>query len=542
MRVALLILLLVPAQQRKLEWKLAPGRVARYAFLEKNGKPSKDRETVVFGSELTPAGNRIFADRYDELPLALLFQLPPEPFKGGTAWEFGGTFFQDGSDVSGFLEAAVGFGGFKPVAVKGRYILKSTQKKGDDEISTIDGAFTFFEVRRDFVNNQAKFVLTKNDLGTLATSAQISVPRGLLVRGGWQLKVKGQERVFERGVARVADKAFNVHEMIELKEEKAVEADAAASLKNGIAFLRGRAGSGPDQALLLHALLAAGAAVDDPVVAAAIKTLRAAPPPPETAALARTVLALSLGGAVDEARKLADVLLARRDARTGVWGAGGRNDGPNPVITATAVAALAAVDGQKVPDDAWSSALEAVTSSWIEETPEVDLAIDFEPGATTIAADPKKVVPATWPADAGRRGPGNNPPLMGARKGSGFVVLAALETCLIASGKLKLEEKQRQSLDTSLRKGLAWVQSRWTLRGVPPSEGAWSQQRLEYLGRLGAVLARAKVDTVAGSDWRLEGSMMLLRGQGDDGSWAPGTEQAVAKTAHALLFLASARR
>src|SRR5688572_13490211 len=152
MRIALLILLLAPAQQRKLEWKLAPGRVARYAFLEKNGKPSKDRETVVFGSEMTGAGNRVFADRYDELPLALLFQLPPEPFKGGAAWEHHGTFFQDGSDVSGFLEAAVGFGGFKPVAVKGRYVLKSIQKKGDDEIATIDGAFTFFEVRRDVVN------------------------------------------------------------------------------------------------------------------------------------------------------------------------------------------------------------------------------------------------------------------------------------------------------------------------------------------------------------------------------------------------------
>ncbi|HEX7899693.1 MAG TPA: hypothetical protein VF950_18130 [Planctomycetota bacterium] len=542
MRIALLVLLLIPAQQRKLEWKLAPGRVARYAFLEKNGKPSKDRDLVVFGSELTPTGNRIFADRYDELPLPLLLQLPPEPFKGGAAWEYNGAFFQDGSDVSGFLEAAVGFGGFKPVAVKGRYVLKSIQKKGDDEIATIDGAFSFFEIRRDFVNNQTKFVVTKNDLGTLATSAQISVSRGLLVRGGWQLRVKGQERVVERGAARVADKAFNVHEMIELLEEKPVEADPAAALKKGVDFLRGRAGSGPDQALLLHALLAAGATADDPVIAAALKTLRAAPTPPETAALARAVWALALGGAADDAKRLAAELVARRDVRTGVWSAGGRNDGPNPVITATAVAALAAVDGAKVPDDAWTSALEAFLSSWIEEGPEVDLAVDFAENATTIAADPKKVVPATWPADAGRRGGGNNPLQMGARKGSGFVVLAALETCLVASSKLKLEERQRQSLDTALRKGLAWVQSRWTLRGVPPSEGAWSLQRLEYLGRLGAVLARSKVEVVAGSDWRLEGTSMLLRGQGDDGAWASGTEQAVAKTAHALLFLAAAKR
>jgi hypothetical protein len=50
------------------------------------------------------------------------------------------------------------------------------------------------------------------------------------------------------------------------------------------------------------------------------------------------------------------------------------------------------------------------------------------------------------------------------------------------------------------------------------------------------------VDLIGGSDWRLEGATLLLREQGEDGSWHPGTEQAVAKTAHALLFLASAKR
>jgi hypothetical protein len=121
-------------------------------------------------------------------------------------------------------------------------------------------------------------------------------------------------------------------------------------------------------------------------------------------------------------------------------------------------------------------------------------------------------------------------------------VLAALDTCLLASSPLKLDEKRRQGLDLALRKGFAWLQTRWTLRGVPPAEGAWSLQGLEYLGRLAAVLARAKLDTVAGSDWRLEGTSLLLRGQGDDGAWASGTDQAVAKTAHALFFLSAAKR
>jgi hypothetical protein len=65
---------------------------------------------------------------------------------------------------------------------------------------------------------------------------------------------------------------------------------------------------------------------------------------------------------------------------------------------------------------------------------------------------------------------------------------------------------------------------------------------MEYLGLLGSTLARAKVDRIGGSDWRLEGATLLLREQGDDGSWFAGTDQAVAKTAHALLFLAAANR
>ena len=40
----------------------------------------------------------------------------------------------------------------------------------------------------------------------------------------------------------------------------------------------------------------------------------------------------------------------------------------------------------------------------------------------------------------------------------------------------------------------------------------------------------------------LEGATLLLREQADDGSWGGGPEQAVARTAHALLFLASSKR
>src|ERR1051325_4863862 len=78
---------------RKLEWKLAPGHAAEFVFLDKAGKPLADRKFLIFGSELTPQSNRILVDTYEEIPLPLLFQLPPEAFKTSVGWEHSTTFF-----------------------------------------------------------------------------------------------------------------------------------------------------------------------------------------------------------------------------------------------------------------------------------------------------------------------------------------------------------------------------------------------------------------------------------------------------------------
>ena len=108
--------------------------------------------------------------------------------------------------------------------------------------------------------------------------------------------------------------------------------------------------------------------------------------------------------------------------------------------------------------------------------------------------------------------------------------------------RLKLDDKDLKNLEPTVHRALANLQLRWTLRSVPPIEAYWCTQRMEYLGILGPTLARFKIDKIGGCDWRLEGASLLLREQGDDGSWFAGTDQAVAKTAHALLFLACARR
>ncbi len=526
-------------QQRKIEWKLAPGRVAGYAFLEKNGKPSKDRRLLVFGSELTSAGNRFLAARAEEIPLALLFQLPPESFKSSAAWESTVYFFEDAAGAAGLLEAAVGGGGLRPLCARGRYVLKSIKKQGDDEVAILDSAFTFFEVRRDVVNNVPKLVVTKNDLGTLATSAQVSVPRGLLLKGGWQLKLKAQDRVLERDGSRLLDRAFNLHEMIELQEERALDAEAVATAseaarKKAVDFLLRNGLAGPPNVVVLRALLAAGASPDEPLVAAALKALAAAPPPEGNYPLALATQLLA-GAGRPEAKKLGELLLSRRDARSGVWTLGGRADASNAHATAAVVAALAAVDGLPVPDEVWAAAMEAFTSTSTDDGAEMELDLVFPEGAAPILPDPKKAVPATWPSESARRGGG-------ARKGSGFTILAGIETCLAAASKLKLEERQKQALDVALRRAFAWLQSRWSLRTVPPAEGSWVLQRHEYLSRLAVVLGRAKLDRIGGCDWRVEGATLLLREQGDDGAWASGTDQAISKTAHALLFLSSAKR
>src|SRR4051812_4794995 len=83
---------------RKLEWKLAPGHAAEFSTLDKTGKPLPDQKLLVFASELTPTSNRIAIDTYEQIPVAMLFQLPPEAIKGASGWEHQTFFFNELSD------------------------------------------------------------------------------------------------------------------------------------------------------------------------------------------------------------------------------------------------------------------------------------------------------------------------------------------------------------------------------------------------------------------------------------------------------------
>jgi hypothetical protein len=579
---ALVLALVLPQDKgpRKLEWKLPRTGAAVYAFLDKAGKPTP-REFVILGSELVPAGNRLVVDRYADLPFPFLFQLPAEPVRSGMGpWEVSTTFFADANDATAF--GILGGGGsIRPVHARGRFAVKKIEKKADDEIVTIDGGFSLFELRREFVNNQVNLVVTKNDVGSLATSALFSIPRGLVIRAGFQLKVKGQEREgTEPGIGGLggllpaggraqggrgpAEKVFTLQEALELKEQVDLDPEKMRpaieeAVKKAHEWLKKQqkpngswgtpaAGEGPvdlsTTGLVVRALLAAGAPPDDPAVVAGAKAL-AAPAPIDTWTLSQQVGALAGKGPskdeVEPLKRLAEELLRRRDPRLGIWGTGGRNDTPNAFSTALAAEALALdTTGAKIPDEVWKGLLDQFTATLIEGTREVELDLELEKDAATLALDPKRTLPGAWPSDYSRRAPNDPFQMRAARRGSSLTHLSALKSLLVASGKLTLDDKQKKSLDQALRKGLALVQYEWTLRTVPPVEGPWSLMRPRYLSLLAQTLALARVLRVAGSDWRADGAFLILREQGTDGSWTGGTDDPVDRTAHLLVFLGAA--
>lgn len=555
--LCLAVLALLPLEQdkalRKLEWKLAPGHAAEFVYLDKGGKPLADQKLVVFASELTQSTNRIAVDTYEQIPLALLFQLPPEAIKGSAGWESQTLFFTEMSDAFDLSF----YGSLRPVCAKGRSVVK-IQKKGDDEIATIEGAFSLVDVRRDVVNSQLRTTITKIEVGTLATSAQFSLSKGMILKAAWQYRIKGQDRQSDR----LAQRAIDVHQMLEFKED--VELDPAkiqpaieTSMTRAVEWLKkqqkggawtpaAKGGVPPDPIQLtsvaVRALIAAGVKPDDPAVAAASRTLRSTPPQ-DNYSFCQQIQGLAAKSPTkeeaDDLKKFVEELQKRREPRSGGWApVPGKNDFSTAFLTALALETLAAVPDAKVPEEIFKSGLDFFSGSWIEDDGKVDLDIEFEKDATTLAPDLKKdIVPCTWPAFVLK---GND--IRAGRRGSWFTQVAALRVLLFLPERMKLDERGLKSLDLPLRKGLADLQQHWTLRSVYPSEGHWCFYRMEYLSLLGPMLAKAKIEKIAGSDWRLEGASLLLREQGDDGSWFSGTEQAMLKTAQALLFLASARR
>jgi hypothetical protein len=567
----------------KLAWNLPKGRVAEYKLLDKSGKPVKDGGFWIFASELSADGsNRLAVDRYADIPYTFLFTLPKEDRKQGESWEHTAFFFHEASEAtSGFSFMGGGGGGLKPLCAKGLYIFRKLEKKADGDIAHLEGVFELFEIRRDFVNNERKLTITKNKFGTAKVSLAVAVAAGRLLRGGWTLDVRGQERVPDKGDTRIVDTKIESVGGLEFSEEVTIDPEklgksVADQVKKASDWLRkqqrpgGEFGLGPTienarvdanlTGACVRALVAAGAKPDDAPIEKAMKSIRAQPGT-STASLGDDLEALALRWGTDRdavakalskddaaaVKVLANTLAARRDVKLASWGSTDDKDAThNPVSTSHALAGLwaAGLGGADVPVDIWKNAVETLTLAIADDdAASLELKFEFaEGGGFPVADGAKNAKPVTWKYDL--RPKQAVDPRSPAR-GWGLTVLGALESLRTAllelERKKQLTDAQKRSADSAMRQGLAYLQNRWTVRTAPPAEASWTIRRTEWLAWLGRVYALYGVKTVDGHDWWLEGAYHLLRLQAPDGSWEEGTGNAVLETAAAIRFLARSR-
>ncbi|MBI2898743.1 MAG: hypothetical protein HYY17_01015 [Planctomycetes bacterium] len=584
----LLILPLVCPQEKpklKLEWKAEPGSVLEYEVVDAKTNKPRPEGWFVFASELRKNGNRIAIDRYADLAWPLLFRLPKDEVRQGQSWEHEATFFAEAAEST----AQWGWGGsasIKPCHVRGRYLLRKVEKKEADDLAWIDGEFTIFEIRRDFVNNQPRLTVTKSKVGTVSTSAAFHTGKGVIEQAAFVLDVpRAQERVREKEGWRVSDRRLKESFRAQLKETVKLEAvkmekAVQAGLKRAIEWLRKQQKPGgefgtartleTDRAdtnytgLVARALLAAGVPADDEAFARALRSLRSGPGPrtPQTYAhLAGAVIARAVGTVpwpgvktaelraalrkdlpVEDAsllRAAADTVSQMRERKTGGWGTGAGKgiETSNTISTRHAVEAvfLASLGGVPASQETARAVLDLLSGLAVEESDEIELQVEFVEGFRGIEPEPKKASPATWrmTPDRGAKDPGGE-----GLRGNAFTTLCAMESCALLRAAAPLSEAQKRTVDSALRRGLAWIQRSWTLRTPPPAEASWSVQKEEYLCALMRVLTALGVRTVAGCDWYLEGAYLLLRSQYADGSWDSSGGAAVVDTVNAVLFLA----
>jgi hypothetical protein len=379
---------------------------------------------------------------------------------------------------------------------------------------------------------------------------------------------------------KVQEKRLTTSETLELKEE--VELDAAKmakaiepQVKKAVDWLRKQQQAGGDwgtaptieddrtranvTGLCVRALLATGAKADDPAIDRAIRLLRNQPAAATPCAIDHQLTAfiyralatatpfadLDLATRREEMRKsipkqdldflrtLANALLGRREAKSATWAAIDKA-ATNILTTRHALEALslAAQAGIDSPVDVWSRITDLLVSTQAERGAEIELAYDGVDFPETDGA--KKVRPATWRfaiADADQKD----------ADGNALTTLAAAEILKLAQIELTrlgaLKDAQRRQIDRAQRGALAWLQARRTWRTPPPTEAEWSIRKWEYVHALARVFSLYGAKNIDGVDWHVEGAYHLMREQYNNGRWDTGYGNAVAETAHAVLFL-----
>ncbi len=580
---------ILAAQEMEFRWELPSDRAADYAVSDwKGGRavPRKDRFFLVYGAELSKdGGNSLIVNGYGDIGPKFLFRLPPGKVKVGAKWKVEETLFLDAR-----LALAPSHD-LDERRVMGECQFQKIEKVKDLDCAVVAGRFELWEVKFE----KDKRVLGKKAIAWLSTMQWISLQETILVRGVWTLSGDGQEfRGIKQGEEARKTKV-NYAEHLELKpgrielEMKAHAEPVKKSIQRGVAWLRTRQkqnGSFVDEggsfardfpvgttALCLMALLHSGVKPDDPSIRRGFAYVAGQPFQKtydvSTALMLFETKYLPLEQvddvqSLDESRakeairrsitaadrafvqKAADWLLEKQ-TRGGTWGYPDFAEYFDHSNTQYALLGLksAARMGVPIRAETWKR----IAEHWMscqrltggKKAPlRLEFYSDADAGVEKTKAD-EEFETGAWGYFTAK------PPAFGVEvhdQGYGSMTCAGLTSLIIAESELaaakELDDGLRRRIGTAKRQGLAWLQQHWSIRGCPPSAGFWSvfyPYYLYSLERVGVLYGIRKFD---GHDWYLEGAVLLVRSQREDGSWSSYDEIPVLDTAFSLLFLKKA--
>lgn len=561
-----------------LTWRIQHNQAAAYEVFD-GQKGSHLPGFRLLGCEVE---GTLGANGYGELPYRFLFKAPKDKVKVGGQWQVKQTVF---GDAIGLMSASEIVGlyrvrAIKKVKLEDLFKAGMKGKKSDAvEAAIVDGQF---EVARCNWTNGTLGTPEKKPSASFATTAIVRLSDGAIIGG--RTILKGRTEEFSRMAGGpVIGKADEIHELI-LKEplleisKKALQEDINQAILRGSKWLKGQSGNdgamwdkpgyplGTMQgvgatALAIDALLHSGVPEKDVAVrngfaycqgkrltqsydyALRLLAIESKYLPADrflnadgfSEESAREHIGKSISK--DDKAAVADLVqpLLECQGKHGSFGYTKGIDEPNLSNTQYALLGIkaAARMGYSVPPDVWKRAFLVVASSAIQSGPQIKLEIGWNGGSS----ETRTVSPYAWPyyVPAQAQKPG-------ASTLTATMVTAALTSIALCRSELLRTKEWTDALEAQAEQliwgGLAWIKTNYSVRASKP-EGAWWGPAMVYyfLFSLERALVMLEVESIAGHEWYLEGSEVILSWQRNDGAWEGAFNTAVVDTSFALLFL-----
>jgi hypothetical protein len=596
MRAAVLaaMIALLPAAQEsadlELRWSLDPNLAAEYSITDpKTGKPVPGRAAtfLLFAADLSPDGtNSLIPNTFQELPLHLAMRLPPGKLKPGARAKIEVDLFEEAQRAWTAIMA------FKPIAARGMQTFQKVEKMGERDCARVTNVIQFFDLR---IDSRGRKDVGRSAIASMEAVAWFSVRDTIPIR----VITNFSGRISEfRGIKQGEEpKSSKLTESLQYDLKKDfVKFDLGThrepiheAIRRGADWLKKeqqRNGTWVDSggsfardfptgttALALMALLHSGVKPDDPSARSALAWCQRADFR-KVYEVAATIMAVetkylpleqyeeAVEMTEDRARKvIADNLtpedrsfleravawLLSKQMKNGTWGYPEQTeqfyDNSNTQYALLALKSAARC-GIRIAPSVWRR----IADHWLDtqkSTPggEVELKLDWVSAADAGVdlREGEKSSPGAWGYFVRPRTEfADQVP----DQGYGSMVCAGLTSLIIAESELfrtkDLTEDLRRRISRAQKAGLAWLQSRYSVRGCPPSAGFWSVFHLYYLYSLERVGVLYGIKRMDGHDWYLEGALLLVRDQRADGGWLSYDEIPVVDTAFALLFLKKA--